>query len=427
MPSLPSGGSLKEKLSRPKMVHARWMVSGGAIRVIVAFGGNLVLVRFISPEGFGEFALVMATIGLLLAFHPLRLQTQIIRVQEHAFDAATRQLYFSALVHEVVLLGSAALFWLYLVGLWRLWSLLLLASMLLNHFTNNVRAFYERKSPYRRLAVVETGAHLGGYIAAIVLAVGGLGAGALFIREAVVALGTFAFLGLIGGLTWYKVRLIRLTEWRELLRQVRGIWLDGVLENSLQRLLIIMATIIGGTQGAGYFFQAHRLANLPHQLLSPVVGRLSLNWFSRVEADSIRRNNRRRLLRYAVWATSLAALAAVLFAEPVIPVLFGPNWIPVIPILKYLSGYIMFISLFAILKMYFIATQDTRNLLAARIVQYLFLAGVPLLYGLGYQVGVASLGLGLSLAFTASFVVSLWLVHVRDKALDSRSTPPEQK
>src|SRR3989344_6075533 len=98
--------SLYRRLSRSHLAaQASWLVASGLIQAIIAFVANLVLVRFIAPEGFGRFALTQATIGIALTVVSLRLGTQIIRDRVIAHDEGARNLYFNAILHESVIAG----------------------------------------------------------------------------------------------------------------------------------------------------------------------------------------------------------------------------------------------------------------------------------------------------------------------------------
>lgn len=407
--------TIKGRLSGLRAVHVRWMVSGGAIRVLSGFIANLVLVRFISPEEFGRFALVLASIGIVFAFHPFRIYNQILRIKESEFDEDTQQLYFSVLIQQSFVFGLIALGVVNSTSLRSMWSLLLLGSIVLNHFTQNVKGFFERKMPYKRLAVIETAALVGGHLLSIIIAVSWAGAAALYVREAFAAISSLVLLWLMGGLVWHKVRMISLFEWRSLFKQGSGIWLDATLEAVFHRSFSIIAFMVGGVRGAGFFFQAQRLATFPHLLLTPVVSRMALNWFSHEENSKLRWKSMQKLLVYVAIPTALAALVVLFCADIFIPFLFGESWIPVISILKNMSGYIIFISLFTILQMYFIATHNISRLIVGRVVQILVLAIVPALTYAGIQTSVASFGLSLSFAFMSAFIMCFILVWLYER------------
>ncbi|MBW2531754.1 MAG: oligosaccharide flippase family protein [Deltaproteobacteria bacterium] len=232
------------------------------------------------------------------------------------------------------------------------------------------------------------------------LAVSGLlQEGALYVREAFVVLALGPWLHRLGQFRSLGVALPTWSTWRSMLRRASLPWADGVAESLFDRLLVLAAAAAGGERGAGMFFQAYRLAGVPHQLLHPLLGRMALNWFSREEDARARMRRRRQLVLLGAVPLGLAAAAAIVFADPVVPVVFGERWRPVVPILGALSGFILFNTLFATHKNYGFATNGIKVLLAARVLQYagLGVALLPLL--LGHEVDVALVGVGVSFAF----------------------------
>jgi O-antigen/teichoic acid export membrane protein len=385
------------------------LFGSNALQALAAFAANLVLVRAIAPEGFGEFALALASITLVLAVFSLRLNVLILRAREGEFDRDTQSLYFSALVGETGFAALLGLAWLAAVGLLGGWSLLLLLAMLVRHFGAGWKDFFERGMRYRGIARVEGGSHLLAHGLSVGLAFAGAGPTALYLRELCSSLLLVIGYASLGGLPRLRLRWLRLREWRALARQARGVWLDGMLESAFARLLILLAGAVGGNAGAGYFFQAHRLAWVPHQLLNPVVGRFTLNWLSRVEEPEAQRRGRNRVMLLALGPLLLAVLATLLFADAVVPWIFGQRWEPVVPILVRLVGFILFVSLLETLRMHFLASQQALRLFLTRLAQYL-----GLLLPLGYAVWVgdaseSSLALSVSLAYAAAFSVGLWL------------------
>ena len=384
---------------------AAFLLGSNTLQALAAFGANLVLVRFIAPEGFGEYALALATINLALSICTLRVGVLIIRMPEESLGHSMKSLLYNALVHETVIMGAIGAAWLGVSGLLTPWSLLLLAALLLRHFSMNGKSFFERGMPYRRLARVEGGSYLLAYAVSVVLVVNGFGVGALYIREALLSVLLLGTLASVGGLPRYPLRFIRPREWPPIVKQARGVWADGTLENGFMQVVVLLAGFFGGAAGAGVFFQAQRLAVTPHQMIQPIVGRLSLNWFSREEDPSARRIARNRLLLSAAVPLIIASVVTFVFADRFVPFLLGDRWAGAVPVLVSLCGFILFSSLFEVLKMYFFAAHQTRRVLAARIAQYL---GMFIPLGVFYCVGgvdETTIGLGVSLAYAAAFAV----------------------
>jgi len=280
--------------------------------------------------------------------------------------------------------------------------------------------------PFRKLAIIETGASMVGHLAALGLVLMGGGWVVLFVREMIVSIIGLLGLWKIGGLTWRTIQPLSWTDMRTLFAEARGGWLDGVLEGSFQRLTILLASLIGGEATAGYFFQAQRLAIVPHQIISPITDRIMAVWFGRTEDRWRRRAGRNRVLIYMFFPLFVAGVLTVLFAEPVIPWLFGETWAPIVDIVIALSGMLVFLSLFETLKSYCLTARHAHKILVGRAVQY---AGLFFMTALGFTSLMhadISLGLGLSVAYSASFIVVLFLLLKDEKTWESVSGDEQQ-
>ncbi|MBC7952360.1 MAG: oligosaccharide flippase family protein [Rhodospirillaceae bacterium] len=394
---------------RQVFANGAWFTLGSAFQALVAFAANLVLVRHLMPEQFGRFAVIQAGAGLVLSVLSLRMGSVIIRMPEAQLTPSMRERLFSVLTMEAVACLAVLAIWGAVSGMGQLMGVVLMVSMVLNSWTASNRAFYERGMDYRRLAAVETAVHLGGHIFAVALVIAGMGAEVLYLREMFFVVVGLLALARVGGLSWYRLRWVSVAEWRAVLRDVRGIWLDSMLENVHQRLVILVVNAVAGLAGAGLFFQAQRLAMVPHQFLMPLVGRVAGTWFGRTEDGHERRSGRAKFLMVLTPMLVLAAVLAWLLADPVVPWLFGPNWAPAAPLLVSLAGLIVFLSLFEVLRSYAVASKLIRLLLVARVMQFagLLLPLAPVLWG--GALGLEDLGHALSWSYALGFA-SLWLV-----------------
>ena len=388
-----------------KFSHSVWLSAGNFIQLLTAFGANLVLVRFIDPEGFGKYAVATASISLLLALISLRVSQQIIRHSNSTYDEHAESLYFNAILQETLLAGVLMGAIMYLTGTASMFNLVLLAALPTRHFIDSCKSFYERAMPYRQLAVIETGVHVTSHVTTVVLVILGMGYGALYLREGMFAIGAIVGLWLVGGMRWQPFRLLRIHEWRTLFRDTRALWLDGVLESGFARLVIIFAGRVGGEHVAGYFFQAQRLAAIPHQLIYHIGSRLAYNWFSRQEDMHTRRKQKQLLGRMLFWPLLVAAIVTVLFADVVIEFIFGAMWKPSADILRAMAGAILFTSMFELDRSYLAAANKTRVLLTSRIFQYGGLIAVIAIMTVatGTVTGFG-LGLGVSCAYIAAYL-----------------------
>jgi len=392
------------------------LVAGNAVQALVAFAVNLVLVRYLIPDEFGRFAVILAGASVVYWVMSLRVNVLIIRHGDAEYDERAKDLYFSAITLEALAATLIILLWLAVTGGLGLWETTLVAAVGLRHWTDLNKTFYERTMPYRQLALVETGAALGGHLTALVLTLLGAGWVVLFIREAVISVLSVCCLWAVGGLTLGRVRLLSLANWRYLFKEARGVWLDSVLEGSFQRWTILLAGFLGGDAAAGLFFQAQRLAVVPQQLLAPVVNRIMVNWFGRTEDPSERVLGRDRLLRMISLPLAVVGILTILFADPVVPWLFGEKWSRVADLFATMCGMVTFFSLFETLKAYCLSTRQTKKILAGRVVQYAGLL-VPAAAGFaGWMSADVSLAVGLSMAYFMAFLFVLLVLRRQERA-----------
>jgi O-antigen/teichoic acid export membrane protein len=400
------GNALGKISGRDIRAGATTLLVGQVVQVAVAFSANLILVRYILPEGFGRFAIVLATASLLLSVLSIRINALIIRVPQSDFTEQLQERYFSYLTIETTVAMVLGLLWVALSRNAVMWDFVLVILVCVQHWTQQNKCFFERSMPYVRLSLIETGCSVFAHFAGVLAALAGAGVVALYFREMVLTVTTFIALALMGGITWRRLRWLSRAEWTGIMREGRGIWLDAAMESGYQRITVVLAGLIGGDRGAGLFFQAQRLAVLPNQILSPLVGRLVVNLFGREERPSHRKRLRDRLLISLAPALALAATGAVLFADPVVPWLFGANWAMTADLLMALGGVIMFASLFEVLKSYCVVTRSMRTLFLGRVMQYLAFGALPVLVGIGLvDNAMTSLALCLSIGLAMAFLV----------------------
>lgn len=380
------------------------------IQALTGFGVQVVLMRLLVPEDFGRFALVLAGCSLVQTIVSLRLNILIIRLPQSDVTSAKAKLYQAALVWETLLASTISMVWLLSSDLMSGYTLTLLASLTLGQWTNQSVAFYERGMAYGRIAAVESGSQMAGHLAALALALLGAGPVALYIREIVAIAARLAAFAAIGALLMPIWRRPRLRDLRSLIRQTRGIWLEGLLEGLLSRVVVVVSVALTGLHGAGILAQSQRLVMLPHQFLSPVVARMAMNMFSRTTLLRERQNLLVRLLAVTLALLIVAAIAILLWAAALIPWIFGPNWIEAATIVQSLIGVVLFLSVFDLLRAYCYASGLVLPVVIGRLVQLgSFCAAIWLcaLYGstlenIAWSVSVAQT------AGVAAILILLW-------------------
>jgi O-antigen/teichoic acid export membrane protein len=391
-----------------------FLVGGSVMQAAMAFAANLVLVRFLAPEDFGSYALTLALISLIFSLGSLRLVTLVIREPDAAMDSDARRRYTGAMAVEVGLMVVVTAGVLAVLDQVTAFSLMLLAAVAAGHALGNLKAFYERGMPYARLGTVETMAALCAHATVTILVFTGAGAAALYIRDCISVVAIAIGLWSIGALNVSRPRLPRKAEWMALLANARGLWIDGILEGVFQRLTVLAAGLLGGTRDAGFFFQAQRLSLIPHLVVTPLVSRFAVTWMSRTD-EAARRVLRDRLLAALAIPLFLFTAAILIWADPVVPWLFGELWKPVSPILAWLVGAMLFTSLYEVVKSYCQVTGRVGVLFGSRVVQYAVFGIFVIPAAAGGAGGVIDLSLAVSAATAAAFALGWCALHYTER------------
>ena len=384
---------------------ATTLVVGQVVQVVIAFATNIVLVRHIAPEGFGRFAIMFATASLIVSLVSLRVNALIIRVPDGQLTRSLEERYFSYLTIETIFALFVSLAWVTLAGYAGAYEYLLVIIVCAQHWISQNKSFFERSMPYVRLGLIETGCSVFANLATIALALTGAGVAALYFRELVITVCLFLALVCVRGLTWRRLRWLSRREWVDTMREGRAIWLDGLLENSYQRVTILLAGMAGGDRGAGFLFQAYRLAILPNQLLSPLVSRIAINLFGREERQEKRKQFRNRHLLILAPILAVTTIFTIIFAVPGVKLIYGETWAKSADLLIAFAGVIMFMSLFEVLRSYCFISQFMDAVLIGRLVQYSMFGAVPVFLSLGL-VGemMPALALSISIGWAGAFV-----------------------
>ncbi len=402
--------------------QAVWMISGGFFQAGLAFASNLVLVRILLPEDFGKFALIQANVSLIGVIISFRIGDLLLKTSKEQLNRKYLSICVGGLALQTLLVGGGTFVLLWLWHLLNLESGILLFSLLLSSWVDLHIRLYERQFNYKKLSWLETISHLVSHLFAAIGALSGIGAIVLYLRELVRLLGLIGGLGYLGA--WQKLPMhwLSFSEWQLILKQIRGFWADGVLEQLFGRWIILLIGSLAGEQATGYFFQAQRLVTLPHQFLQPLTFRIAFNYFSH-RADGYQKQWQ-VIKSVGLTAGVLIPTAGLILlsANTVIPMVFGANWQPVAPILIALLGVMVGLTLFNLLKSYFMAQSQMRTfLLFGRGSQYLAIGMAILIVSIFKTEASLSLAAGLSASYILGtlLLIGALLISISHKKVDS--------
>jgi hypothetical protein len=138
-------------------IGSAFPVGGQVIQAVVGFGVNLVLIRYLAPEEFRRFAIILA--------------------------GAAKDRYFGAALIETIFATSVICIWIMVSSSEGRWEIGLVLALGLRHWMHQNKAFFERTMPYRKHTLTETLVATTSHLVALGLVLSGVGWIVLIIHE----------------------------------------------------------------------------------------------------------------------------------------------------------------------------------------------------------------------------------------------------
>lgn len=320
---------------------AGWITLGRVFRTVSTILTLSILSRFLPPEAFGIAGLIIFIQGFAQIFGDMGTRVAIIRKENEVTDIELQSAFwFNTIMGTVV---TCAVFLLAptiseAVGDPALVEPLKWATPLFFLFSMQSipAALLERRLAFATIAITESISTLVGAIVAIGMVLVGFGIEALIGQ--MLAISIVSVFAVLWAAHWTPRVQFSLVALKPLLSI--GIWtsLAGAVAyagTNLERPVLVGAL---STAALGYFTLAQQIIANPLRTIVQVIRKLTLPIFSRIQNETDRAS---RAYVDTIHAT-VAGLSGVCFciaavADPLVNVLFGPGWDPVIPILVLLS------------------------------------------------------------------------------------------
>lgn len=294
------------------------------------------------PEDFGLMAMVAVVIGFAAAYADMGISAAII----HRQDATREQLsslYWlnllaGLLVYLVVLAMTPAIVALY--GEPRISGLMpwITLTFLINPLGTQFQLLLQKSLCFRRLALIEISAALVGASVAVVTARFGQGVFALIWGTLSSNMTSTLLLLSVGLREWrpqWHFRYADLTGYLSFGCYQMGERSINYLNSALDQLLV--GSLLGA-QALGYYKLAWSLAVQPIGRINPILTRVAFPLFARIQNEPERLQKGFLLvlrMLSTVNAPLLLGLSAV--APVLIPVVFGTQWLPAVPLVQVLA------------------------------------------------------------------------------------------
>lgn len=387
----------------------RWNVAAGGIQTLILLVRSVVLARLLPPEIFGTYALAVAVVAIPALISEFGLAEAFLHRAPETEDEAqaaaghfTLRLLFSTVilgvflfVVSIVTTGDLRLAFIGVTGGYYLLSLGSTATLILT-----------RRVVHRRLALRQLTSSILTTLAAIYLAWHGWGILALLVTDLINGLSYIIFL--MGWRPVWRPRLIWVGStiqyyWNFGKRTVLG----GVLLRAMDEIDDLWTGFFLGTNALGLYSRAYQFATYPRQLLAIPLNSVADGTYAALKGDRTRLSKAFFRTNALIVRSSfpLAGLLA-LTATEIIPVLLGPQWVPMIPTFRLMLLFTMLDPIRSTIASVFIAVGQPEIIVKARGIQLITL--ILCLFTFGFVWDIEGVGIAVNLMLFAGIVMLLW-------------------
>jgi PST family polysaccharide transporter len=319
---------------------AVWSILQVVFRNVASIGSTAVLARLLTPDDYGLMGMVATLTALLLVFSDMGLSWATIQRREISAAQVSNLFWINVLGGGLLslLCALAAPYLAKFYGRNQLAAITVAlgANFLIGGLGVQPFALMQRRMQFRCIAKIEMAAVAVAAIAAIIAARGGLGYWSLVVQALVVQTVRVAL-----ALPRSGIRVKR-PQFGVGTRHLVGF--GGLL--TLNALLAYFAcnldgVFIGrqwGTEELGYYNRAYFLMVLPSWLAVGILGNLMMPSLSAFQNDVLRFGNAyRRAVRLVAFVGCPIAVGLALTASEAVRLVYGERWMPVVPMLVWLS------------------------------------------------------------------------------------------
>lgn len=384
---------------------------GQLTRILVQVVSVVVLARFLTPNDYGLFAMVMAVVGVSEIFRDFGLSNAAI--QAKTLGHRQRDILFWANSGIGIALGAVIFGLAYLIAaLYGRPELVPLAqfmglAFLLNGVCTQHRASLSRALRFTTLAVVDVAASVIALAVAIVFAVLGAGYWALAWQMVTLSLATLVLV--LAASRWLPRLPKRGVDMRGFYRfgwNMVATQLVGYAANNTDSFVIGLRL---GPAPLGIYSRGFQLLMNPLNQLRAPVTRVAIPVLSRIQDQQARFDSYIVRGQVALGYTLVAGLGLVAgAAEPIVALGLGERWLEVAPVLRFLTVAGAFQTL-ALVGYWVYVSKG----LTARLFQFtLMSAALKITFVLiGSNWGVVGVAAGFALEPVVSWPLSLWWLN----------------
>lgn len=329
-------------LTKAAIIGVRWTTISNVVSSVIQFAQIVVLARILPPSDFGLMAMVLVVLSVAQTYTDVGISNALIQQRDTTHDQLS-SLYWLNIFVGFFLFAAAVGSTPFVVVLYReprLYLLLPISAvvLLIGALGTQFQTLLQKTLQFRSIALIDITKTLIAATVAICAALSGLGVYSLVFGSIV---GSFISSLLLMSIGW--------RQWRPILRfqliDLRGYFRFGLFQVGERTVFLIYSkldqVLIGALFGAeilGYYSLAWNLVFLPWKRINRTFTHVAFPIFSRVEDSERLKRGYMTMVRIVSVIGAPVALGCAATAPLMVPLVYGPQWAPAIPLVQVLSG-----------------------------------------------------------------------------------------
>lgn len=315
-------------------------MAGQGLRMLVQFGGIILLARLLTPHDYGLMAMVTAIVGVAEILRDFGLSSAAVQARQVSREQRDNLFWINSgigLLLALAVFASAHA----IAGFYREPALVVISqalalTFLLNGMTTQYRAHLSRGLRFGQLALGDVGGQVAGLAVAVAVALAGFGFWALVAQQLVQSLVTLLLVVLCA--RWLPGGYRRRAPMREFLGFGWNLMLAQLLGYASRNVGQVLIGARVGADALGLYNRAFQLLMMPLNQINAPATTVALPVLSQLQDDPARFSA--FLLRgQTVMVHLIVALFAFACAQalPLMVLVLGEQWRPAVPLFQWLA------------------------------------------------------------------------------------------
>lgn len=348
--------------------------------MVLNFIGNLLLIRLLSPEIFGLFALSLAIVGIVEIFTTFSINTIYLqrKPNKFLFNGIKKIIFFILLLKlSVAFLVYILLSNVYDSYVWKIFIIIFIFKLCIP-INSLLISILEKNLLFFKASLITNFANFFAIILSIMLVTNySFGIEALIIKEVFPIFFIFVSSIISSRKFLFSSSRVSKSYMKLLLLKALEMYWVRFSELSFSRIPLLMMENIFGPAILGFYTQSLYLVNTLNRISNSINQQIGIVFFSNFRNDKKLKNKGAKMLYLISFIVGApVSILLYLFNYEVISILFGEKWIDASGLVKYMSPLVLMLPVFTILKSQLFGNRENLK------VAFTYLAGT-LVFAIG--------------------------------------------